>query len=1747
MQKFTISFFLFFVILTGEIRVCAQQSRPTDISGLALWYRSDSNVVLNGSAVTNWNDCSGNNNNAIQSIASKQPQFINNIPLLNNYPAIRFDGVDDFMSFTEISNIRTCFFVIKHATGTSTSYPPILGHSSLYNFMGNPGDHIFSTTFTSQNILNGQSLINGNSVSASNLLKPTNYSIIELITTGNVAAEYITCDRNTYGWWEGDYIEIILYNEAVSESNRVQIENYIRNKYAPPVSLGNDIAIPYGFCDTLLSAGSRFKNYLWSTSDTIPEIHVNSSGLYWVRTTDIFGFQSSDTIEISYTSRPNPISDTIICQFDTAKVNLNIGSPYSYNWSNGQSTANFSTTSPGLYQLQIADSLGCIYRDTFTVILDSLPSKLTLGNDTAICFSNLLGHHLIDYTPIDGLSGNFRYLWNTGDTTATTTVNNTGDYSLRLSNQRGCVARDTVNITMQGIPPSINYTISKNSSCTGDTIHFADLTSGEIVSRTWDLGNGTSFSDSTFDYSYNNAGTYIVSLTVTGNNLCPKSETKTLLIYAAPQVSFTTVPACTGLPTYFTNSSTAAIGDTILNQLWNFDDLVSGTNNTSTLQNPEHLFSNAGTFSPKLSITTSKGCSVTAIQTLDVASTATSPEPSTLVSPQNNALISDSTVTFKWNESENGYFYTLQIATDAEFSNIQFQKPGLTTNQYNYHFTTFGLYYWRVITMNFCGNEQPSNIQYLELFSPHQIQGLQAWFNPDYGITQINGKITRWDDISGLNRTAIQNDTNKAPLLLSNRYNNHSIIQFDGSNDGLTIQDSLTLNSVVIMSAWSGPETTFNNYRTLICCTTPSTLPEIFLIGNDGTTNIFNGFFGNNLYMNNIKTNNYAPFNKYKITTGTNSITTTYANTKTLRIGNDLTFQPWKGYIPEILLYNNTSLDSTILSKLSNYLQTKYAPPVCLGYDIKVHYKLCDTLISAQANHFTNYLWSTGDTTPSIHVNHNGSYWVLATNIFGIQSSDTIEVYFQGKRSLPDTTFCLGNSYQYTWQPLTNYTLNWSNGNIGSTFTETQAGSYSFILTDTLGCTYRDTFNLYVDSLSLRMSLGNDLSLCSGNILQSTLDNYTITGPQYLWSTGDTTPTITLNTTGNYWLQLTNNHGCVARDTVSVYIHGMVPFVSFTAPGRCLGETTPFSDLSHPQDPYSVINQWHWDFGDGNNASTQNTTHNYANPGIYPITLTVTTDSNCSNSLTLPTVVYTLPEVYFTPILGCSNTPIQFTDRTQYTDNYTINQWQWDFGDLQSGSNNHSALQHPEHPFDTAGTYTIKLRATSIVGCSDSLTQIVTIRSAPTAYFSASNTCDGETTWFNDSTATELWNPVTYREWQFDDGNTSNLAVTSKKYDAPGSYPVTYIINTLNGCTDTVQKMVNVYSIPVANFNANAFCLNEPIELESSSTVDNDLIAGTQWTTGNQLLGITSPITLHIDSAGSYPVRLFVISAHQCKDSITKTMVVKPIPQAQFSYNYDEHTIGYQIQFANTTTGGFTYEWYNQSTLFSTQAQPQYDFGAEGNYPILMIATNSEGCSDSASATILVSSPVMDIAITDLAITPIGDYRQATAYLMNMSNRNITDLWLNLNLNQQAAREHWTGMLQPGNIVPFTFQTQMRIPTNEALMYGCATVESPLFSLETNLDNNRTCVSLTEDFTIISVYPNPAHKEANILISIPFSSTITLKILSSSGELVKEITYSDYQRGISAIPIPLENIRSGLYILELSFNGKTERRKLAVE
>jgi gliding motility-associated-like protein len=247
---------------------------------------------------------------------------------------------------------------------------------------------------------------------------------------------------------------------------------------------------------------------------------------------------------------------------------------------------------------------------------------------------------------------------------------------------------------------------------------------------------------------------------------------------------------------------------------------------------------------------------------------------------------------------------------------------------------------------------------------------------------------------------------------------------------------------------------------------------------------------------------------------------------------------------------------------------------------------------------------------------------------------------------------------------------------------------------------------------------------CPGD---STVFTNTTTTPGFivsqLWNFGDNATSAQSNplhiyaSGRNYTVTLivVSNNGCI--DTVSQIVPVFYfPNAGFTVNGVCLNEGTQFNDTSQITGGNAV--SWLWTFGDGTQSIEQNPNHKYSAAGNYNVTLVVTSNQGCKDTITATATVYPNPVADFTvddptPIIGQQ---VQFTDKTPNSI-----AWNWDFGD--GGSSN---IQNPSHAYNTGGYFDVLLTATDANGCSDTALHKIIVSIPPKVPSGFSPNGDGQ-------------------------------------------------------------------------------------------------------------------------------------------------------------------------------------------------------------------------------------------------------------------------------------------------------------------------------------------------------------------------------------------------------------------------------------
>lgn len=198
----------------------------TDIDG-------DGTPEADGSTnlLATWTDKSGLNHHATHTDSSRHPR--RKPHGLNGLPVVYFDGVNDYLQFQELDDIRTVFWVLKDEAvdGAGTSRRPLLGHNSTYNFHREYGK-IWHGGYVADGVKNGVTWLNGSIIDGTQIDLPEGHHQVALITSETVKANRLSDDRHIADrTWFGDIAEVIIYDRALTETERLQVENHLNQKW----------------------------------------------------------------------------------------------------------------------------------------------------------------------------------------------------------------------------------------------------------------------------------------------------------------------------------------------------------------------------------------------------------------------------------------------------------------------------------------------------------------------------------------------------------------------------------------------------------------------------------------------------------------------------------------------------------------------------------------------------------------------------------------------------------------------------------------------------------------------------------------------------------------------------------------------------------------------------------------------------------------------------------------------------------------------------------------------------------------------------------------------------------------------------------------------------------------------------------------------------------------------------------------------------------------------------------------------------------------------------------------------------------------------------------------------------------------------------------------------------------------------------------------------------------------------------
>ena len=569
-----------------------------------------------------------------------------------------------------------------------------------------------------------------------------------------------------------------------------------------------------------------------------------------------------------------------------------------------------------------------------------------------------------------------------------------------------------------------------------------------------------------------------------------------------------------------------------------------------------------------------------------------------------------------------------------------------------------------------------------------------------------------------------------------------------------------------------------------------------------------------------------------------------------------------------------------------------------------------------------------------------GNYTATLTNANGCTATTTIVVTVNATPTAGITGpafACVGQQIQLT--ATGGGTYKWSTGPTTATITVNPSATttYTVTVTGAGGCT--DTEKKKVDVYSAPTVTVANKTICNGS---STTLTASTTATQYLWSTGGTTATISVNptTTTSYTVTVTNSNGCTASATGTVTVNPM-PTVSVNNPTVCTGQSTTVTATSTPSTGVSYA--WAVPTGVANpgNVSSFNTLI----AGTYTVTVTITA-TGCTKvaSGTVSTNMLPIPGTNVSETSGnvnndaiiCSGDPFSITGTggTAYT---------WSTG-ATGATLSLSGVT-------TTTTYTVTVANAN--GCTATTTRVITVNQRPTASTTvtdASGTVNNDGILCNGASATITASGGTSYTWS----TTATTAFITVSPTATTTYTVT--VRDANGCTATATRTITVHPNPTVTVNSPTICAGQTATLTASPS------GGTSytyiWSSGETTASINKT------TAGTFTVT--VTNQNACTATASGTVTVNPLPTPNNSVT---ETSGVAINDAIicvgdpatiTATGGVSYVWSNSSTGAAITVSPN----ASTTYTVTV--TGANGCTATSTRTITVNLlPIAIIGVTD--------------------------------------------------------------------------------------------------------------------------------------------------------------------------------------
>lgn len=780
------------------------------------------------------------------------------------------------------------------------------------------------------------------------------------------------------------------------------------------------------------------------------------------------------------------------------------------------------------------------------------------------------------------------WFWNFGDGTTSTLENSThsyvkdGTYDITMIAKNAVGKRDTI-IYSKYIHASgiiTNFSFTQNSNCINTTLIFID-TSKNAISWLWNFGDGTTDTLKNPTHVYSGLGkNYTIQLTTSNADGCSGSMSSNFSnVLDNPVVNASIYVVCNNQSVNFTCSSSNSGS-----YQWDFGD---GT--TSTLKNPIHTYLTNGSFQVALKLNNSNGCT----------RNFSLPHPIVSQNP-----IAD---------------FTSALEVGCNSKSVQFTNSSKGTSlplssHSKWDFGDGSLTQWKENPEH--AYSDPGTYQ-VKLFVNNDNKCIDSITKTINVFPTIIADFSSTQNTTCLPITVVYSDSSTKAVSWLWNFGDGTTSNLQNPVHIFTIQPTTNV-TLIITNA--------------IGCQDSITKPNIDIFNTNFSVSHSVGCAPFNMDFSDLSLNASSWLWNFGDGTISTLQNPSHIYLKSGIFQVTLISQTAKGCV-DTMVFNSIRVSSPIANFISKN-PTNCSPTVVSFTDLSTN--------------VASWVWDFGDGSFSVNQNpvhiYNipGLYTIKlnVVNSVGCADSLTRIDYIKvpgsiAKFSTATKKLCASSVVQFADSSINASSWNWNFGD-GSTSSlqhpsniYQHSGQYtvSLIVHDSFGCTSNFTLKnpITINPLPTANFTVSDTSFCPP--LSLSFNNHSQNAITYLWKFGDGNTSSQQNISHSYMksgidtvsLIATNGFGCSDTSTYNSIVAKPVPVANFTANTT---EGCSKTEISFAGFTDVISNgKYFWNFGNGTTSIEKNATSIFTNPGSYTISLIVTNNSGCSDTVVKPSFI----------------------------------------------------------------------------------------------------------------------------------------------------------------------------------------------------------------------------------------------------------------------------------------------------------------------------------------------------------------------------------------------------------------------------------------------------------------------------------------------------------------------------------------------